>query len=978
MTTQVDIARRYTRTDKWAYGLFWSWNLIFIAFILLGFAPEIAPFLIRATRSGQVPLQYIVYFITLVSVPFLAVVLGLTVLRREPSRLFALGYAIEGPLMLLLLVRFFLIREATPVVDLLSVIAVIGMSAFVWYLLDRRSFDRPVFIRYLKVFGLTLFMLLVLYASVWVAFYAIPLLMFALRAIYTFLLDIGSHLGYFWTGLTNLFKMGSQIVFSILGFLLLIYTGTLMVLMPVAVPVLAVRAWLSELRAIPSYPARQAANALSGVTVILVIILMVLAAQQPQHRAFALLEEPPQTHAEAKTLMRQQETIRRGLLNAYLAPVRYLSSVGDVWHIREIYMGAFKISEQTAWHVQNVYEWVVRPLLYEPVEPVEPLRTWENRPLQQEPFKAAQLYETFFDEPIHVAERDTVVRAVRSTWNAEQAQAAWQAVDDREIHLGTQEITIQEQGDWAEIEVYEVYYNQTRQQQEVIYYFSLPESAVLTGVWLNDRPGKGGRFEYQVAPRGAAQAIYRNEKVVRQDPALLEQIGPRQYRLRIFPVEPQRWVQAGNWDEGVFEDRPLYMWMTFRVLQQNGEWPLPRLAEVRNVYWDEDTQRSISGQPFAGEDWMPAVIPASNSVTTTQHRFTFVNGETILALPYDPDESPTLPANVRLALVLDRSRSMLRHAADVQNAMLQLKQLEDQGAHLDVYLTASIYRGEPASVSDLQSVLDEEILYFGGQNAAELLSQYQELSQGKSYDAVLMLTDGSGYELGASAVPNEITDAPLWLVHINGDFPLGYDDDTLEAIQASGGGVTGSLDEAFTRIAASLDAGETVLAGAGIPLGSSQVDIIDGYAWVSLPAGSAGLVSFASPSSDDFAPFAARRVILAEMQRSRGSLEDIAVLDDLHAIAVEHHVVTPYSSMIVLVNAQQRRNLEMLEGQADRFDREFEGSGDTVPQAFTVTGVPEPEEWLLMALAVGLLGWYYRKSLKQRLHFGGQGGMRLG
>jgi putative PEP-CTERM system integral membrane protein len=167
-----------------------------------------------------------------------------------------------------------------------------------------------------------------------------------------------------------------------------------------------------------------------------------------------------------------------------------------------------------------------------------------------------------------------------------------------------------------------------------------------------------------------------------------------------------------------------------------------------------------------------------------------------------------------------------------------------------------------------------------------------------------------------------------------------------------------------------------VLAGAGIPLGASQVDIVDGYAWVSLPAGSDGLVSFASTSSDDFAPFAARRVILAEMQRSSGRLEDMAVLDNLHAIAVEHHVVTPYSSMIVLVNEQQRRNLEKLEGQADRFDREFEGSGDTVPQAFSVTGVPEPEEWLLLGLAVGLLAWYYRKSLRQKLHFGGQSGMR--
>jgi putative PEP-CTERM system integral membrane protein len=968
----------YSRSEKWAFGLFWSWNLIFVAFFALGFAPLMIPNLIDSVRSGLTPVPFLIYGIILVSIPLFAILLGATVLRREPRRLFALGYAVEGPLMLILLIRFFIIREATPAINFMLVVAAIGMAVFIWQLLDRRPQVRPQYVMYLKVIGLTLFLMVVIYASIWVAFYAVPILVYVLRAIVNFFLDFFNSIKDLWTGIKGIFSVGGMIIFNILGLVLAFYTATLVVLMPVAVPLLAARAWLSELRRLPGPSTRRLAGGLSAATFIAVIALLLIFSQQPQHRAFALLAEPPASEAEAQSLIRQQAVIRKGLLNAYLSPVRYLSSVGDVGHISDLYSGAFEINYEQVKVVQDVYEWVVRPLLYEPMEPITSPTNWENRALQVEPLKAAQLYESFFDEPINVAERDTIVRSVRSTWDGERATAAWQAVDDREIHLATQEISIQEQGDWAEIEVYEVYTNQTRQQQEVVYYFSLPESAVLTGVWLNDRPGKRGRFEYQVAPRGAAQAIYRNEKVVMRDPALLEQIGPRQYRLRIFPVETRRWVPVGNTDEGEFKDRPLYMWMTYRVLQQNGQWPLPQLAEVRNVYWDEDTQRSIAGQPFSGEDWMPAVVPASSPVAASQHRFSFVNGETILALPYAANESPTLPTNVHLALVLDRSRSMLHHAADVQSTLTRLKELEEGGAVVDVYLTSSIYRGEPASVSNLQSVLQEEIFYFGGQNASELLSQYHELSQGKSYDAVLVLTDGSGYELGASAVPNAIPDAPLWLVHINSDFPLGYDDDTLEVIQASGGGVTGSLDEAFTRIAASLDAGETVLAGAGIPLGYSQVDIIDGYAWVSLPAGSAGLVSFASTSSDDFAPFAARRMILAEMQRSSGKLEDMAVLDNLHAIAVEHHVVTPYSSMIVLVNAQQRRNLELLEGQADRFDREFEGSGDTVPQAFSVTGVPEPEEWLLMALAAGLLAWYYRKSLKQRLQFGRQSGMRLG
>jgi putative PEP-CTERM system integral membrane protein len=321
---------------------------------------------------------------------------------------------------------------------------------------------------------------------------------------------------------------------------------------------------------------------------------------------------------------------------------------------------------------------------------------------------------------------------------------------------------------------------------------------------------------------------------------------------------------------------------------------------------------------------------------------------------------------------------MQKSVSEVEDALNYLASLEQNGAYVDVYLTSSIFRGEPASQTSIEQARNQEMIYFGGQNAAELLAQYTDLSQDKQYDAILILTDGSGYELGPSEAPVSVPDAPLWLVHINNEYTLGYDDTTLEAIQASGGGVAGSLDEALSRIAVGLSGGETLTAQLGLPAGNSQMDVVDGYAWLTYPTGSEGIDVLASTGSDDFGAFAARRVILAEMQRNRGDLSNLAILDTLHAIAVEHQVVTPYSSMIVLVNAQQRRNLEMLEGQADRFAREFEGSGDTVPQSFSVTGVPEPEEWLLLALVAGLLGWYYRKSLKEKLNFSGHNRIGLG
>ncbi len=95
------------------------------------------------------------------------------------------------------------------------------------------------------------------------------------------------------------------------------------------------------------------------------------------------------------------------------------------------------------------------------------------------------------------------------------------------------------------------------------------------------------------------------------------------------------------------------------------------------------------------------------------------------------------------------------------------------------------------------------------------------------------------------------------------------------------------------------------------------------------------------------------------MTAQRNQLDDLTTLDTLHALAMEQGIVTPYSSMIVLVTTQQENLLKNLSQQDDRFERELEAVGETTPEnALTVTGVPEPEEWLLLALAAALLGWY--------------------
>ena len=461
------------------------------------------------------------------------------------------------------------------------------------------------------------------------------------------------------------------------------------------------------------------------------------------------------------------------------------------------------MTEVRAANVQHLYENVARPLLYKPVhEPQLPFRR-DNVALQREPQEAAVLYQRFFDETIVEGERETVVNAVRATWSLEQAEAAWQAVDDREVLLIQQEINVVEHGDWAEVELHEIYQNQTSEQQEVVYYFNLPESAVLTGVWLGNSPDRTARFPFQVAPRGAAQAVYRNETRVFRDPALLEQIGPRQYRLRIFPILPIR----TDWDADrahtlVVEAPPLYMWLTYQALATEAGWPVPSLAYKRNVYWNGETIRLVNGSRSEAteEAWLPETLEASGPFEPVIHRVDFPNGESVLAVPEAQVELPALPANLQIAVVLDRSRSMARYTAEVVEVFERLAQRIAPKSSVEVFLTASLYRGEPPSRTNFSDFDPQEILFFGGQNAAELLDQFENLSAGETYDAILVFTDGSGYELGESQLDVPIPAAPIWMIHLGSDIPMGYDDDTLEAIQASRGGVVGDLDQALTQI----------------------------------------------------------------------------------------------------------------------------------------------------------------------------------
>ncbi|MBI5034027.1 MAG: TIGR02921 family PEP-CTERM protein [Chloroflexi bacterium] len=951
------IMRHLFNGPNWAWVLFWSWNLIFIAVMLLGYAPLVLLPTISAVMAGTIPLIFVVTAVVLTIIPIVAIGVALVGLRHTPERLFAFAYAVEWPLMFILLLRFFVIRDATPVVNLVISVGLVGMATLLWQILDRAIDTRGLALTIVRAMGLTFLLLVYLYTSIWIAFYALPLAAMLVRGVIELVVGFFRILASLdWRSIVMFF---SSSPFILLGGVLMAYTATLFIVTPIAVPIIAVRAWWQGLRALIGRTNALQASALVAVVMVGCSTAFVLANQQPQRDAFALLNQPPATIGQARVLTQQEETLRAGLLNMFLAQFRYISATGEVKHIGEIYNFALGVPREQGNVIQSLYEVVAHPLLYETVIQPDSSKVFDGRALREEPAQAEKLYKAYFDARIIDGEHDTIANTVRSTWSASQAEAALQAVDDREILLVHQEVNVTEHGDWAEIELYEVYQNQTTQRQEVVYYFSLPESAVVTGVWLGNSDNRDTRFTYRVAPRGAAQATYRNEVRRNMDPALLEQIGPRQYRLRIFPIEARTW--ENNPVLGRIPSKagvPMHMWFTFRVLIQDNVWSLPRLAESRNVYWDVATTRTVNGKALSSDSqsWLPTSIPATSAIKPAAHRIEFASGDVVIARPLAANDLPKLNNNLHAAIVLDRSRSMAKYATEVKQALARLATL----GNADVYLTASVYRGEKPSRVNLSALDVDHIEYIGGQHAGELLAQFDALRGSDKYDVIFVLTDGTGYELGDSGVKVLIPNAPVWMVHLGGALPLGYDDATLEAIQASGGGVTGSVQEALNRLTVALN---PKAPSPNDATADATIDWVDGYMWIATP----GTKSVNATTNDDFAPFAARRVILDAMYRNRSNLRQLTTLDQLHAIAIKQSIVTPFSSMIVLVNTRQEQLLKQLEAQGDRFDREVEQVGETLPPAAPdVTGVPEPHEWLLLALGAAMLVWY---GAKNRLRF---------
>ncbi|MGL5509094.1 MAG: TIGR02921 family PEP-CTERM protein, partial [Microcoleaceae cyanobacterium] len=340
-----------------------------------------------------------------------------------------------------------------------------------------------------------------LYTSALILFYAIPWGFAFFRELFRF---------EWLTGLIDaLFHYPLQAFWGLLlGGLFFALSVSIFVFMPVGLAGLYVN---SGQNIISNFAAQYGKNkAIFGSLAVVTtwLVLFISLNQQPQIQAFQLLEQPPLTDSDRQTVLKESEKIRQGLLNSYLYNYRYLSDVESSNDIEMMYADVFGLPESVTKELQYVFNQLMSPFLYQ-----------GNSGEQK---KAAELYEKFFDVPLQKGEQKEVLHALQSTFNQEEVKAGLLNIGVKNVWLKRQEVNITEHDSFADVELYEVYQNKTNEVQEILYYFSLPESATITGIWLGDTADRAKRFPYQVSPRGAAQKVY-NSQVRRErpiDPAL--------------------------------------------------------------------------------------------------------------------------------------------------------------------------------------------------------------------------------------------------------------------------------------------------------------------------------------------------------------------------------------------------------------------------------------------------------------------------
>jgi putative PEP-CTERM system integral membrane protein len=270
----------------------------------------------------------------------------------------------------------------------------------------------------------------------------------------------------------------------------------------------------------------------------------------------------------------------------------------------------------------------------------------------------------------------------------------------------------------------------------------------------------------------------------------------------------------------------------------------------------------------------------------------------------------------------------------------------------DLFVTATA-GNQPQFMNDLPRFQVNQKVFYGTLQIKEMLRQFIQLRGNEAYDGIVLISDEGSYELSEDKTEVPQLSIPLWIVHL-GSLAGAYEDGTLKMIQHNGGGVSTDISEVMKRVATTEQltqklAGSTQSKPGKNPEKPQVLTVADGYAWLMEKT------TEKAQKSQGFEQIAARLLVRGLSQKNPE--QQLAKLDAIHAIAKTYNIVTPYSSMIVLVNDEQRQALKDAEASKDRFNRQIEDGKEQLNKPnnpLKAASVPEPG----MTIGLGVIALF--------------------
>lgn len=883
------------------HTLFWSWNSLFFVFIYLGIMPIVGVSLLTGLQMGTVNMDFIAFFAVILVIPVASALFGFIYLRKESARLFELMYCIELPLLALTLFRIFFLRELT-----IGVGFFLGLFALVSLYFAYRLFrPKKILASTPDIMGASAFLWCGLWIFLLLFFFMPPMAYSMLKGLGKVLTELGEE------SFTILFSSMINFFFFFIGILFSFYSLTLFILFPIVYVYTSFKNWRSAAQSFMAV-APHKTFAASFATLAMITLLFVLLTQQDHEAVLQKFKDFSGSTTQKMDFINNERSYRDSLSDIYLAPYRYMGDYSKSNSLQALYKSSFDISEDSTRWLQILFNAVARPFVYR----------GSSNGMTHDQQLAEKYYTEFFDASMQEEERDDIRHAIQATYSREQADAGLININEKKIHLESQDIAFTEQGEWANLEIHDLYYNPSFQQEEVFFHLKLPQGAVINGLWLSDDQTK--KFPARVAPRGAAQKVYKEVAKRNEDPALAEQVGPQLYRIRVFPIPSN--------NPRVPKKNVMHMWLSLRLLKQNDKaWELPLLTEKRNLYWDNKTARTLNGNPAEKIDiWLPEAIPV-RSPSTPIHRVQYVEGNSIEMLPSNSAETSL---DCSLAIVIDGSLSMAKNKNEIITAQRKIDST-CIGKEVDYFLWQDGF-------VKIDTNFDKEInnyLFWGVFDSGDLAQKLPFLETEKK--AMIVITDTTFFRENENTLDYSAIKKPVWFYLADHKYPRSINDNLLKRLYETGGNIEAKMENLLPAVKR-------------VQWAESQQDIADidnRYLWKIKKIG-----ENPPEANSSLEPLAAHKLILRAIKDGVSTSNE--ELDRLQRISLQATVLSPYSSMIVLVDDIQRKLLEEAEKENDRFARKVETGKEILTQPkppFEATAVPEPEEWVLIIAVIAIL-----------------------